>query len=59
MSLLSWFWLALTLACLAWYSTITVYVAIRGWFDIKNMLARLAQDVPESADPPGPSGGAE
>jgi hypothetical protein len=35
------FWWLLTVACLAWYSTITVYVSIRGARDIKNMLARL------------------
>lgn len=36
-----WFWWALTMACVIWYSTITVYVAIKGARDIKNMLARL------------------
>ena len=36
-----WFWWALTVACVIWYSTITVYVGIRGAVDIKNMLARL------------------
>lgn len=36
-----WFWAALTIACVVWYSTVTVYVAIRGVFDIKQMLARL------------------
>ena len=35
------FWGLLTIAVLAWYSTITVYVAIRGAFDIKEMLRRL------------------
>jgi hypothetical protein len=35
------FWWLLTMACLVWYSTITVYVAIRGAYDIKHMLARL------------------
>jgi hypothetical protein len=39
-----WFWWALTMACVAWYSTITIYVAIRGSFDIKNMLANLAEE---------------
>ena len=29
------------MACVIWYSTITVYVAIKGAGDIKNMLARL------------------
>ncbi len=38
-----WFWWLLTLACLAWYATVTVYVAIRGARDIRVMLARLAQ----------------
>lgn len=35
------FWLGVTVACLAWYVTVTVYVAVRGAFDIKHMLARL------------------
>lgn len=38
-----WFWWALTVACIVWYSTITVYVAIRGAFDIKSMLAELGK----------------
>ncbi|HRI89881.1 MAG TPA: hypothetical protein PK869_16520 [Candidatus Hydrogenedentes bacterium] len=36
-----WFWFALTFACVVWYSTITIYVAIRGAFDIRGMLQRL------------------
>lgn len=35
------FWLAMTAACLVWFSTVTVYVAVRGGMDIKRMLARL------------------
>ena len=38
-----WFWWALSMACVIWYSTITVYVAIKGASDIKNMLARLGK----------------
>jgi hypothetical protein len=38
-----WFWYLLTAAVMLWYSTITVYVAIRGALDIKHMLARLEQ----------------
>ena len=38
------FWWLLTMACVVWYSTITVYVAIKGAADIKEMLARLADD---------------
>ena len=37
-----WFWLLLTIATVLWYSTITVYVALKAGADIKNMLARLS-----------------
>lgn len=37
-----WFWWLMTAACVIWYSTITVYVAVRGVKDIKGMLRRLA-----------------
>jgi hypothetical protein len=37
-----WFWGTMTIACLVWYSTITVYVAIRGVGDIRNMLRKLS-----------------
>jgi len=36
-----WFWWLLAMACVAWYSTITVYVAIRGTADIRRMLRHL------------------
>ena len=35
------FWALLTLAVLVWYSTVTIYVGIRGAFDIKHMLRTL------------------
>ena len=38
-----WFWWLLTLACLAWYSIVTVFVAVRGALDIKDMLRRLGR----------------
>ncbi|NUM54772.1 MAG: hypothetical protein HUU46_14095 [Candidatus Hydrogenedentes bacterium] len=38
-----WFWFWLTMACVAWYSTITVYVAIKGVIDIQGMLKRLRE----------------
>ena len=38
-----WFWWLFTAACIGWYSTITIYVAIRGGRDIRNMLRRLGQ----------------
>ncbi len=34
-------WAGLMIAVMIWYSTITIYVAVRGAFDIKHMLARL------------------
>ena len=34
-------WGLLTLAVLVWYSTVTVYVAVRGVVDIKHMLRSL------------------
>ncbi len=37
-----WFWGAITVACLAWYSTITIYIAIKGVGDIRSMLRRLS-----------------
>jgi len=37
-----WFWGTMTLACLIWYSTITIYVAIKGIGDIRNMLRKLS-----------------
>lgn len=36
-----WFWGLLLVSVLAWYSTITVYVAIRGSLDIRTMLRKL------------------
>lgn len=35
------FWWALTAACLLWYSTMTVYVAVKGVRDIRRMVRRL------------------
>ena len=37
------FWGLLTLAVLAWYSTITIYIGVRGLVDIKHMLRNLKQ----------------
>ena len=49
------FWWLLTMACVVWYSTITVYVAIRGAVDIKDMLARLDRNEIEKNEPTGPT----
>lgn len=37
-----WFWWTLMMAVLVWYSTITIYIAIRGAKDVRGMLQRLA-----------------
>jgi hypothetical protein len=46
------FWALLTLAVLVWYSTITIYVGIRGSLDIKHMLRNLAARQRDSAQFP-------
>lgn len=50
------FWAFLTLSVLAWYCSITVYVAIRGTWDIKHMLRNLAEQHGDgqARDAPGP-----
>jgi hypothetical protein len=35
------FWWLLTAAVVVWYSTITIYVSVRGLQDIRGMLQRL------------------
>ena len=37
-----WFWGVMTLACLVWYCTITIYVSIKGVRDIRKMFRDLA-----------------
>ncbi len=39
-----WFWEAVIVGCLLWYTVATVYIAIRGAADLKGMLARLKVD---------------
>lgn len=36
------FWWFLTMACVVWYSTITIYVSVKGIADIRDMLKRLS-----------------
>jgi hypothetical protein len=45
-----WFWFLLTLACVLWYSTITIYVAVKGWSDIRGMLERLSRSGQEAGE---------
>lgn len=46
-----WFWYLLVVAVMVWYSTITIFVAIRGAKDIRQMLARLGRQAEESRSP--------
>lgn len=50
------FWYFVTAAVLAWYTTVTVYVAVRGLRDIRGMLKRLRTDAggptERATDPP-------
>lgn len=36
------FWWFLTMACVVWYSTVTIYVSVKGIADIRDMLRRLS-----------------
>ena len=38
-----WFWFTLTALVVVWYSSVTIYVMIRGAIDIREMLQRLAE----------------
>lgn len=46
-----WFWTGVAILSIAWYSTATIYVAIRGAFDIRTMLARLKETAAASEPP--------
>lgn len=37
-------WWLVVWACVVWYSTITIYISVKGCFDIKEMLERLKRD---------------
>jgi hypothetical protein len=37
------FWWLLMMAVMVWYSTVTVYVAIRGAIDVRHMLRALEE----------------
>ena len=52
MSFAELFWWGMTIACVVWYSTITIYVAIRGAFDIRHMLNTLAEQHGDEDAPP-------
>jgi hypothetical protein len=43
-----WFWSLIALACIVWYSTVTIYIAYRGSLDIRSMLARLKDEQGDS-----------
>jgi hypothetical protein len=37
------FWWLLLMCVIVWYSTVTIYVAIRGAIDVKQMFRRLGE----------------
>jgi hypothetical protein len=39
-----WFWEAVIVGCVLWYSVATVYIAVRGAADIRGMLAHLRRN---------------
>ncbi len=41
---MSVFWHILVWACVVWYGSVTLVVAVRGWRDIFAMLRRLRDD---------------
>jgi hypothetical protein len=47
-----WFWFLLTIAVMIWYSSVTIYVAIKGALDIRQMLRRLKEqhEKPDETD---------
>lgn len=52
-----WFWWSITAFTLVWYSSITLYVTVRGAADIREMLKRLQAQTDgavESDDPMEP-----
>lgn len=38
-----WFWFLIVVLVVVWYSSVTIYVAIRGLLDIRQMLRNLAE----------------
>ena len=50
------FWFLLLWVCIVWYSTITIYVSIRGAYDIRQMLRDLkARGARPNGDSPAPA----
>lgn len=49
-----WFWWSITAFTLVWYSTITLYVTVRGATDIRDMLRRLQATNDDTRDESGP-----
>ncbi len=47
------FWWGMTMFCVAWYSTITIYVSVRSVIDIRSMLNNLArrENAPDAEGP--------
>lgn len=45
-----WFWFFLSVACVAWYMTITIFVAVKGFTDIKSMFTTMAREQQEQSE---------
>lgn len=44
------FWFVMMVACMGWYSVITLYVAIKGAGDIRTMLEKLERNKHNDAE---------
>ncbi len=42
------FWLIVLIFCIVWYATMTLYVGIRGFFDIFSMLQSIKENNPNN-----------
>jgi hypothetical protein len=49
-----WFWWLIMVSVLVWYSTVTLYIAVRGTMDIRHMLRRLAERPTDASGNRGP-----
>jgi hypothetical protein len=45
---IKFFWLVLIVLTMIWYTFVTLYVAVRGVADIKEMLSKLKKDSEEN-----------
>jgi hypothetical protein len=46
------FWWLLMIAVVVWYSTVTIYIAVRGTLDVQHMLRALGEKQSGESGPP-------